>query len=503
MTITRERTADPVLRPFATGPVFAVAGAMAAVLLLVNGGYGYFGDELYFLAAGRHLDWGYADQPPGLPLLAHLMDLLAPGSVWALRLPSVLAMVVSVVCTALIARELGGGRRAQVLAAGAFAVSMQFLGSGHYLATSTMDPFLWTVLLWLLTRWLRTRSDDLLLWAGVVTGLALNVKFLVPAFWVVALAFAAWLGPRDLLARPKLWFGAGIALLMAVPTVVWQANNGWPQLEMGEAIGDENPDKLAAALSFPVLALATAGVGVGLVLVLYGLWRLLRTPSLRFLGWTLLVLTVLFAVTGGRFYYVAGLFPLCWAVAAVRLEAGQAQRWWRWMATWPVYALTAVIAVPSTLPVLPASVLDANPGLPRPIFADAERGWPEFTDAVAAVYHSLPPEQRERTAIVTQVYWQASALDHYGPERGLPEPYSGNRGYWTLATPPASADTVLYVGADSPVLRTHFAQVVPVGAVDTKLPSAPMFTQGAPLWLATGPSSPLPELWPAFRDLAL
>ncbi|QFU91549.1 glycosyltransferase family 39 protein [Amycolatopsis sp. YIM 10] len=503
MTITRAQPAGVAVQPFAKGPVFAAASAVAAVLLLVNGRYGYFGDELYFLAAGRHLDWGYADQPPALPLLAHLMDLLAPGSVWALRLPAVLATAAAVVFTGLIARELGGGARAQLLAAGAAGVSMQFLGGGHYLATSTLDPFLWTVLLWLLTRWLRTRSDDLLLWSGVVTGLALNVKFLIPAFWVVALLFAAWLGPRDLLARPKLWLGAGIALLMAVPTVWWQAANGWPQLDMGAAIGDENPDKLAAALAFPFVALGSAGIVVGLVLVLHGLWRLLRTPSLRFLGWTLLVLTVVFAVAGGRFYYVAGMFPLCWAVAAVRIEAGQARRWWRWVATWPVYAISALIALPLTLPVLPASVLDANPGLPQPLFTTAERGWPEFADSVAAIHRSLPPEQRERTAIVTQMYWQASALDHYGPGRGLPEPASGNRGYWTLTTPPATADTVLYVGADSPVLRAHFAQVVQVGVVDTGLPSAPMFTQGVPIWLATGPSAPLPELWPAFRDLAL
>ncbi|MGA6165073.1 glycosyltransferase family 39 protein [Amycolatopsis magusensis] len=503
MTTTEgTRTAAPAVHPFARGPVFAVAGAVAAVLLLLNGRYGYMGDELYFLAAGRHLDWGYADQPPALPLLAQLLDSLVPGSVWALRLPAVLAVVAAVVLTAATARELGGGGRAQLLAAGATAGSMQFLGSGHYLATSTMDPMLWTVVLWLLTRWLRTRSDGLLLWLGVVTGLALNVKFLIPAFWVVALLFAAWLGPRELLTRPKLWLGAGIAVLAAVPTLLWQAANGWPQLAMGEAIGDENPDKLAAALSMPVLALVTAGIVTGAVLVLYGLWQLLRSPSLRFLGWTMLALTVLFAVAGGRFYYVAGLYPLCWAIAAVRLEAGQARRWWRWLATWPGYAVSALIAIPLTLPAVPTSVLDAHPGLPQPLLASAERGWPEFADSVAAVHRSLPPEQRERTAIVTQVYWQASALDHFGPERGLPEPYSGNRGYWTLATPPASTDTVLYVGEDNPVLRARFAQVSRAGVVDTGQP-APMFTQGAPIWLATGPSAPLPELWPEFRDLKL
>src|SRR3954471_5674223 len=113
------------LAPFARLPVALLALGTATALLLTAGRYGYFGDELYFLAAGRHLAWGYADQPPLLPLLARAMDALAPDSVFVLRLPATFAMVASVVLAALIARELGGGRRAQVLAAATFAVSTQ------------------------------------------------------------------------------------------------------------------------------------------------------------------------------------------------------------------------------------------------------------------------------------------------------------------------------------------------------------------------------------------
>lgn len=182
-TVNRTATGCVVAPVLAKRPVFALAVAVAALLLTVSGRYGYFGDELYFLAAGRHLAWGYADQPPVLPLLARAMDTLAPGSVTVPRLPAIAAIAAGVVFAALIARELGGGRRAQVLTAGAFAISGQFLGTGHYLATSTFDPVLWTVVLWLVVRWLRTRPDRLLPWAGAVTAVAFNVKFLIAGFW--------------------------------------------------------------------------------------------------------------------------------------------------------------------------------------------------------------------------------------------------------------------------------------------------------------------------------
>ncbi|HKS44529.1 MAG TPA: hypothetical protein VJT49_05335 [Amycolatopsis sp.] len=80
-------------------------------MLALSGRYGYFGDELRFLAAGRHLAWGYADQLPALPLRARAMDALAPGSVTVPRLPAIIATVAGIVVAALIAREPGGARR--------------------------------------------------------------------------------------------------------------------------------------------------------------------------------------------------------------------------------------------------------------------------------------------------------------------------------------------------------------------------------------------------------
>ncbi|WP_225440036.1 ArnT family glycosyltransferase [Amycolatopsis eburnea] len=484
--------APAVLRPLAVKPVAIVTALTAIPLLLTANRYGYFGDELYFLAAGRHLAWGYVDQPPLLPLLAKAMDALG-HSPFVLRIPAMLAVLAGVFLTALIARELGGGARAQTLAAATSAVSAETLAGGHYLATSTVDPFLWTLVLWLLVRWLRTRADSLLVWTGVVTAVALYTKFLIGGFWLAAGVALLACGPRELLRRPALWLGAAIAVVALVPTLLWQATHGWPQLGMGAAISAEVGSTWGGRLTFVPTAVLAAGFPVGAVLLLYGLWRLLRSRELRFLGWTTVLLTLVFLAVNGRFYYVAGMYPVCWAVAAVALERGEPARWWRWVTTWPCYALSAVLVLPIALPVWPREWLTEHPSLPAPVFAFAEIGWPEGTRSVAGAFARLP--EPDRTAVVTETYWEASALDRYGRDLGLPEPASGNRGYATLVVPPENTTDVLFVGKDPRPLLGHFAEVRPIGEVDTGAAMPSQF-DGVPLWLATGRAEPWSELWP-------
>ena len=88
--------------------LYAIAGAVTVVLVVFAGGYGYHRDELYFLEAGRHLAWSYADQGPVTPLIARAMDTIAPDSLTVLRLPSAVAAGLTVFLTGQLARELGG-----------------------------------------------------------------------------------------------------------------------------------------------------------------------------------------------------------------------------------------------------------------------------------------------------------------------------------------------------------------------------------------------------------
>lgn len=482
---------------FARLGVFTIAGAAMAVLLLFSNRYGYHGDELYFLAAGRHLAWGYADQPPMLPLLARAMDTLFPGSVVGLRLPAVLFTGLGVVVAALTARELGGGRRAQIMAAGAYACSPFLLaGAGHILATHMVDAFLWTVIVWLLVRWVRLRDDRLLLGCALVTAVDLQVKFLIPAFWIAVAVSALLLGPRDLLRRPLLLLGGVIAALSCVPTLVWQANNGWPQFEMGGVVAEEVAFAGGRATFLP-MALEQAGVGVGAVLVVLGVWWLLRSPRLRpyrFLGTTVLGVTVVFWLMSGRPYYVGGVFALCFAASAVELDRLLPDRWRPVVAL--AYAVSAAIAV-SWLPVKPISAYADQPYSPMNMELE-EFGWPQVARSVAQAYEGLPAAQRDSATIVTETYWQAAAIEHFEPD--LPRPYSGGRGFWYFGAPPEDARITLFVGSDRERLLDHFGSVRELGRIDNGHRVNNM-NQGAPIWLCEDRVASWAEMWPAFRHL--
>ena len=482
---------------FARLPVLAIAGATGAVLLAVSGRFGYFGDELYFLASGRyHPAWGYADNPWLLPQLAKFFDLVTPGSVIGLRLLPMLLTVLGVVLTALIAREFGGGARAQTIAAAAYAISPQLLGTGHLLMTCTVDPFCWALVSWLVARWVRTRDDWLLLYAGLATAVAMQAKFLIFAFWLGLALGAVIAGPREIFRRPLMWVGAAITLLITLPTLVWQDDHGWPYLLMSKVVSSQVDHAWGGRLAILPLAVLTAGAFVGAFLVFHGCYCLLRAPELRdyrLFGWACLVVTVLFLVSAGRYYYFSGLYAVLFAASATRIERRMPARWWRWVPTWPAFAASALLALYLALPIRPA---DAFTGSALVDYLPVSSiGWPQLAKTTATAYQQLPTDVRAHTAVMGDTYWQASALDVYGRADGLPRAYGPERGYWYMGRPPASTRHVLYVGGDSNSIGRFFGSVHQVGIVRLAHVDAEAANQGVPIWLCAGPRDSWPRLW--------
>lgn len=468
---------------FAARWVLAIAVVTGIAHLAASFDGGYWFDEAYMLAIGReHLDFGSADQPPLAPLLAGLMDLLAPDSLVALRLPAVLATAAAVLVAGLVARELGGDRRAQVLTAGAQATTLWTSLAGHWLTPYALEPLEWSVLFWLLTRWLRRRDDRLLLVFGAVAGIAAETKFQVLLLALALLLSVLVLGPRELLRRPLLWAGAGIAAVIAAPTLIWQAAHGWPQLRMGAIVTAEAGPLYGGRAGLAVALLVLAGVA-GTALSLYGSWRLLRAPELRehrFLALTAIALYAFFVVVPGRPYYLNGMYAVLAAAGALglqrRREAGSGRG--RWIA-WPAFGLSAAVAVT----VLVASGQATSPEVGRRI---AERA--------AAVYRGLPPEQRDDAVVMGRSYIHAAYVDAYSSAYDLPKAYSPNRSYGYFPPPPEGRGTVVYVGDQPPQeLRPHFAEVRQVaGGAD-----------GPGVWLCSGKERPWSSLWPELRSLVV
>ena len=122
--------------PVAWLAIGTAALAAALALLATAARYGYHRDELYFLMLRP--SWGYVDQPPLTPLLARGASALFGDTVWGMRMPAVMAVVAATVLTALITRELGGGRLAQALSAWTFAFGGLPMVLGHVMLTATV-----------------------------------------------------------------------------------------------------------------------------------------------------------------------------------------------------------------------------------------------------------------------------------------------------------------------------------------------------------------------------
>lgn len=493
--------------PMAWRAVAAVVVPAAIVLILSASRYGYFGDELYFLSAGRRPSFGYADQGPVLPLLTRLMDLLAPGSFLVLRLPAVALTVLAIVLCAMLAREFGGGRWAQVLAAAGYATSPFLLLQGAMLTTNAVDTALWAIITWLVVRWVRTRDDRLLLAAALVTAIDMQVKWLIPFFWIAVAASSMVLGPRELVRRPLLWAGGVIVVVATIPELLWQREHSWPQIEMGRVIGDEQ-GILGGRLLFVPMSVSLAGY-LGALLLLWGLAVLLLSQTLRpyrFLGVTLLLLYAAFLITGGRIYYAAGMYAVMIAAGAVGLVATATRAAPRWRTA--LTAGTIVLTVGATV-----FTLYSTPWRPadevRPPKDDAEAainigtygsfGWHELTDEVERVYDGLTPPEREHAVIIADTYWQAAALDQFGRAH-LPPIYSPSRGFGYFGTPPDDASVMLAVGGYEAAWRSQYEHVDPVGKVDTRL-GFQGNTQGVTIWKCSGLKKSWTREWPHWMHL--
>jgi 4-amino-4-deoxy-L-arabinose transferase-like glycosyltransferase len=473
---------------------------VTVLLIAFAWGYGYHRDELYFIAAGDHLAWGYADQGPLTPLIARGMTELAPNSLTVLRIPSALAAGVTVLLTGLIARELHGSTRAQAISAATAAVAALVLATGHLLSTATFDLLVWTAVTWLTVRAVRSGQDWLFLIAGVTFGIGLLNKPL-PAFLALGLLVGvAIAGPRRLLASPWVWSGAAIALAMWAPWLVWQADHGWPQIDVSRSIAEGNSTSSQpwwALVPFQLLLVSPMLAPVWIA----GLVALFRAPTLRdvrFLGWAWVVLAVVFVAAGGKPYYLAGLLPALIAAGAIQADAwlDRGRRSLRRGLLLGAIALSAVVGVTIALPVLPAKdadpVVELNPDIGETI------GWPELARTVDRVDHRLGDPSS--LVILTDNYGEAGAVDRFGPGLGLPQAYSGHNAYDSWGPPPAGGRPVIAVGIGPREASAHLrgcraeARIQNSAAIDND-------EDREPVTVCSGPRSTWARIWPKLRHL--
>src|SRR5688572_4758300 len=270
------RAAGGAPSPYPWRAVLLLDAGVVALLLLVAQRYGWHRDELYFLEAGKHLAWGYIDQPPFTPFVARVAHELLPGNLVLLRTLPAVAAAVTIGLGAAIVREMGASTRAQTMGAASVAGGGFLLGVSHLLSTAAFDLMAWMALLWLLTRVLRTADARWWVAFGAVAGLSMLNKNLLVLLGLSVLVGLVAERRWSLLVTPWLAIGGLVALLIAAPNLLWQADHGWPQADMAEALSE----RLATENRITLLPLTLLFIGPFLIwIVVVGARSLARSPG--------------------------------------------------------------------------------------------------------------------------------------------------------------------------------------------------------------------------------
>ena len=478
-----------------------VVAAEFVLLAATANRYGYHRDELYFRVAARHPAWGYDDQPALTPLVGRFSEWVFGADPRGLRMMSAVAIAVVVMLVALIARELGAGRAGQAVAALGTAASGAAMAVGHLLSTTTFDVLVWVTLVYVVARILGGGDERQWLIVGLVAGVGLQNKQLV-LLLVVSLACGCLLARRWSLARsPWLWVGAVLAFGLWLPNLVWQARQGWPQLELADKIGQEDP----VGYRIELLPLQLLLIGPLLApLWLGGLWWLLRRPEGRLyrpLGLAYVILLLIALLIGAKPYYTMGLLLALHGAGGVVAESWLRGRRSRKLALGVAIAVSAVVAALITLPLVPVEDVHATP-IPD-INEDAVEtiGWPAFTATVGRVWNALPASERSTAVVYTSNYGEAGAITRYGRDYGIPRAYSGHNAFWRFGRPPDGARPIIVVGYHHrEALRGAFEGCVLSERIDNGV-SLDNEEQGAPIWTCATTTEAWSTLWPRLQSL--
>jgi hypothetical protein len=499
----------------ATGLLLLVALGKTALHLATITNYGYFRDELYYLACADRLAWGYVDHPPlSIAVLATTRALLG-DSLLAIRLPVVLAEAAAVVLTGWLARELGGGRFAQVLAALAFAFMPIALGMTTFYSMNALDLLVWVAAVLLLARILGG-DDARRTWLafGAVVGLGMLNKISVGFLVFGVLVGLTLTRERRHLLSPWFWLGGGVAALVFLPHVIWQIAHGLPTLEFMRNATALKIQRMSPAqyLGAQVLYTSPAAVPIWLAGLAYLLFAR-AAAAYKTLGIAYVAILALLVAQHGKAYYLAPAYPMLLAAGGVAFERLGARGGWRWCrpALVSVVVVFGLLALPLSVPILSPERLirySAALGVQAPReerqagaamsqhFAD-RFGWENLVTTVARVYRSLPPEDRPRAAILTGNYGEAGAVDFFGPRHGLPRAISGHNNYWLWGPGQAIGELVIAVGVPRRLLAQLFDEIVQADTVTSDYAMA--FETNLPIYVCRRPKRPLPEAWPTLK----
>jgi hypothetical protein len=474
---------------------FLVPAIIAAVYFLAHMAtatrYGYFRDALYYLACSEHLAWGYVDQPPLIVFIAWISRHTLGVSLPALLLWPALAGVARIILTAAFARALGANKFGTALAALLAATPAVWLANDHQFAMNAFEPLFWTGCAFAVARMIHTNNPKWWIAFGAIGGLGLENKYSIGAFALFLLAGLLLTPQRKFLFSPWILAGGFTGFIFFLPNLIWNIQHHCPFLELMRNIRASGRDVVLSPAGFLgqqilIMTPATLPFWLG------GLWFYFSAGGKKFraFGWTFIFTVGFFLLAHGKNYYSAPVYPLVLAAGAVATERFLSKERFKSRAgiqmalRVTVFAwlfLGIVLLLPLVLPVLPIEAYlryqaHVPFGVPKsehnqdkailPQHYADEFGWEEMVARVAAVYHSLTPEEQSKTAIFATNYGEAGAIDFFGGGYGLPKAICTHQNYFLWGPRGYTGEIVIRIATKPEDARDNYESVSVAATLD-------------------------------------
>jgi hypothetical protein len=500
------------LRPFAIAIYFAICTLLIHVV--TSGGYGYFRDELYYMACGDHLDWGYVDMAPMAAWAARGSRLLFGDSLFAIRLLPAVAGATKIVLTGLMVKEFGGRRLAVAMACLCVLVG-GYLALDSFLSMNAFEPVFWMGAAYAIILAINRNDSRYWLLFGLSAGLGLENKHSILFFGFGVFAGLLLTPARRFIVDKWFWIGGAIAIVLFLPNLIWEYRHDWATIEVLHNVQKEGKNVVLSPLAFIgqqvfVLNPFTLPVWLG------GLWYFLLDREgrrFRMLGITYLTVLVLMIVLKGKNYYMLPVYPMLFAGGAVwwmKILSGQLKIARLKIAYLFLLIVSGAVFAPFMVPVLPVKTFlryqkalglelpksEVNFAGPLPQNFGDRFGWPEMVETVAHIYNSLPPDQRSRTAIFGNNYGEAGAIDFFGARYGLPKAISAHQNYYLWGPRDYKGEDIILLQWNRARAERYCNSVEEAGTNEHPLA---MEDEHYRIFICHGLKRPLSEVWPELK----
>ena len=480
----------------------AIALVVTVIHLLTNGRYGFHRDEFQFLSDARHLDWGFVAYPPFTPFVERIGLEIFGVSMVGLRLFSVIAQAVAIVVAGLMARELGGGRLAQVTSALLVATSGLPVFEGTEFQYSTFDYLWWVLIAYFVIRLLKTEDPRWWVAIGAAIGAGLMTKYTICFFVAGVLGGMLLTSARRFFLSRWFWCGVGVAVVIFLPNFLWQVRHGFISVHFLQHIHARDVGQGRANGFLQDQFIICTNI-VAAPLWIAGLVSFFRDRRYRMLGWMYVIPLALFMLGKGRGYYLAAAYPMLMAMGAVvgeRWVQSLRRPWGRvvegafftGVAAWGLFVYALIVPLASSGP-LRQFALKNNGDLRE------ELGWNELVQQVASIRDSLPAEQRASVGVFTANYGEQGAVEILGPKYGLPMPISRTNSAWLRGYPAEHPTTLIVLGFSKATAEKAFTGCQLAGQVSNP-DGVSNEEKGGSIYVCGPPRLPWPEFWIQYQN---